>query len=135
MSRCWENGPTRARCRAREAVERDRVAGAVAQAHSAHAAALQDLGGSMRTFLCKAALPAVWALRGARALTLLPAMHRILNAVRPGLLDPGAAFCGLWIERHLSYQAGLPLLIGDTLRLTGKRLATALRSSAPKGCH
>ena len=71
---------------------------AVAEAHEAHAAARCDLEGSARAFLNETALPAVRALNGAGAPTLLPAMHRIVNAVRPGLISPEAALYGHWME-------------------------------------
>ena len=77
-------GHTRARRRAQEAAVWGLVADAVAEAHQAHAAARCDLEGSARAFLNETALPAVRALNGAGAPTLLPAMHRIVNAVRPG---------------------------------------------------
>ena len=53
-------------------------------------AALHDPAGSTRTFLSEAALPAVRALNRAGAPGLLPAIHRVLKAVRPGLVDPEA---------------------------------------------
>ena len=62
-----------------------------------HAAAQQDLAGSARTFLSEAALRAVCALNGAGTPTLLPAMHRIPNAVRPRLISPEAALYGHWV--------------------------------------
>ena len=70
------------------------VAGEVAEAHAAHAAALHDPAGSARVFLGVAALPAVKALNGAGALKLRPAMHRLVNAVSLGLADPEAALYG-----------------------------------------
>ena len=86
MPRRRRDGPghTRARCKAQEAA----VRGLVAEAHEAHAAAGCDLTGSARAFLNETALPAVRALNGAGAPTLLPAMHRIVNAVQPGLISP-----------------------------------------------
>ena len=60
----------------------------------AHAAARRDPAGSARAFLSETALPAVRALNGAGAPALLPAMHRIVNAVQPGLISPEAALCG-----------------------------------------
>ena len=99
MPRRRVTAPThaQARHRAQGAVVRDLVAGVVAEAQVAHAAALRNAAGSMRTFLREAALPAVWAANGAGALWLLPAMHRGLNAVRLGLVDPEAALYGLWM--------------------------------------
>ena len=84
-------GHTRARRRAQKAAVRGLVADVVAEAKEAHAAARCDLEGSVRAFLDETALPAVRALNGAGAPTLLPAMHRIVNAVRPGLISPEAA--------------------------------------------
>ena len=46
------------------------VAGAVAEAHAVHAAALRDPVGSGRAFLGEAALPTVRALNGAGALKM-----------------------------------------------------------------
>ena len=66
----------------------------MAGAHAAHAAALQDPAGSGRTSRGEATLPAVCALNGAGALTLLRAMHRVVNTVRPGLVGPEAANYG-----------------------------------------
>ena len=76
------------------------MANAVAEAHEAHAAARRDLTGSARAFLNGTALPVVRALNGAGAPTLLPAMHRIVNAVQPGLISPDAALYGHWMEWH-----------------------------------
>ena len=81
-------GHTRARRRAQEAAVRGLVADAVAEAKEAHAAARCDLEGSARAFLNETALPAVRALNRARGPTLLPAMHRIVNAIRPGVHQP-----------------------------------------------
>ena len=63
----------------------------MAGAHAAHAAALHDPAGRTRTFLGEAILPAVRALNGAGAPTLLLAMHRVVNAVLPELIRPEAA--------------------------------------------
>ena len=103
----------------------------MAEAPEAHAAARCDLEGSARAFLNETALPAVRALNGAGAPTLLPAMHRIVNAVRPGLISPEAALYGHWMEWRESNRSGRPLSMGDTLRLTGAGSAMSLRSSAP----
>ena len=111
------------------------MADAVAEAHEAHAAARCDLEGSARAFLNETALPAVRALNGAGAPTLLPAMHRIVNAVRPGLISPEAALYGHWMEWRESNRSGRPLSMGDTLRLTGAGSAMSLRSSAPALLH
>ena len=89
------------------------------EAKGAHAAARCDLEGSARAFLNETALPAVRALNGAGAPTLLPAMHRIVNAVRPGLISPEAALYGHWMEWRESNRSGRPLSMGDALRLTG----------------
>ena len=132
MPRGRETGPThtRARRRAQEAALRDLVVSAVAEAHAAHAAASQDPAGSVVTFLHESALADVRAWNGAGTLTLLRAMHRILNALRLGLVDPEAALYGLWMEWRTFNQAGQPLYMVDALRLTGKGSVTALCSSA-----
>ena len=85
MPRRRGNGPehARSRRRAQGATVRGLAAGAAAEPYAAHAAALQDPMGSARAFPGETALPAVRALNGAGALTLLPAMQRVLNAVRP----------------------------------------------------
>ena len=111
------------------------VADAVVEAHEAHAAARRDLTGSARTFLNETALPAVRALNGAGAPTLLPAMHRIVNAVQPELISPEAALYGHWMEWHESNRSGWPLSMGDTLQLTGAGSAMSLRCSAPALLH
>ena len=128
-------GHTRARRKAQEAAVRGLVADAVAEAHEAHAAAQCDLTGSARAFLNETALPAVRALNGAGAPTLLPAMHRIVNAVQPGLISPEAALYGHWMEWRESNRSGRPVSMGDTLRLTGAGSAMSLRSSAPALLH
>ena len=137
MPRRREDGPghTRAFRRAQEAAVRGLVADAVAEAHEAHAAARCDPEGSARAFLNVTALPAVRALNGAGAPTLLPAMHRIVNTVRPGLISPEAALYGHWMEWRESNRSGRPLSMGDTLRLTGAGSAMSLRSSAPALLH
>ena len=121
--------------RAQEAAVRGLVADAVTEAHEPHAAAQHDPAGSARAFLSKAALPAVRALNGAGAPTLLPAMHRIVNAVQPGLISPEAALYGHWMESRKSNRSGRPLFMGDTLRLTGAGSAMSHRSSAPALLH
>ena len=123
-------GHTRARRRAQEAAVRGLVADAVTEAHEAHAAAQHDPAGSARAFLSEAALPAVRALNGAGAPTLLPAMHRSVNAVQPGLISPEAALYGHWMEWRTSNRSGRPLSMGDTLRLTGAGSAMSLHNSA-----
>ena len=128
-------GHTRARRKAQEAAVRSLVADAVAEAHEAHAAAQWDLTSSVRAFLKETALPAVRALNGAGAHTLLPAMHRIVNAVQPGLISLEAALYGHWMEWRESNRSGRPLSMGDTLRLTGAGSAMSLRSSAPALLH
>ena len=128
-------GHTRARRKAQEAAVRGLVTDAVAEAHEAHAAARCDLTGSARAFLNETALPAVSALNGAGAPKLLPAMHWIVNAVQPGLINPEAALYGHWMEWRESNRSGRPLSMGDTLRLTGAGSAMSLRSSAPALLH
>ena len=128
-------GHARARRKAQEAAVRGLVADAVAEAHEAHAAARRDLMGSARAFLNEAALPAVRALNGAGAPTLLPAMHRIKNTVQPGLISPEAALYGHWMEWHESNRSGRPLSMGDALQLTGAGCAMSLRSTAPSLLH
>ena len=125
------NGPedATARRRAQEATVGSLVADAVTEAHEAHAAAQHDPAGSARTFLSEAALLAVCALNGEGAPTLLPAMHQIMNGVRPGLIGPEAALSGYWMEWRTSNRSGWPLSMGDTLRLTGAGSATSLHSS------
>ena len=61
------------------------------EAHAAHASALHGLADSMRTFLSEAALPVVQDPNEAGALTLLPALYRVLNAMHPGFVDLEAA--------------------------------------------
>ena len=128
-------GHARARRKAQEATVRGLVAEAVAEAHEAQAAARCDLTGSARAFLNETALQAVRALNGAGAPTLLPARHRIVNAIQPGLISPEAALYGHWMEWHGSNRSGRPLSMGDTLRLTGAESAMSLRSSAPALLH
>ena len=128
-------GHARARRQAQEASVRGLVADAVAEAHAAHAAARRDPTGSARAFLNETALPAVRALNGPGAPTLLPAMHRIVNAIQPGLICPEAALYGHWMEWRESNQSGRPLSMGDTLRLTGAGSAVSLRSRAPALLH
>ena len=124
-------GHARARRRAQEATVRGLVADAVAEAHEAHPAARRDPTGSARAFLNETALPAVRALNGAGAPMLLPAMHRIVNAIQPGLIGPEAALYKHWMEWRESNRSGRPLSLVDTLRLTGAGSAMSLRSSAP----
>ena len=128
-------GHTRARRKAQEAAVRGLVVDAPAEAHEAHAAARSDLTGSARAFLNETVLPAVRALNGAGAHTLLPAMHRNVNAVQPGLISPEAALYGHWMEWRESNRSGRPLSMGDTLRLTGAGSAMSLHSSAPALLH
>ena len=128
-------GHARARRRAQEATVRGLVADAVTGAQEAHAAAQHNPAGSARAFLSEAALAAVRALNGAGAPTLLPAMHRIVNAVQPGLIGPEAALYGHWMEWRESNRSGRPLSMGDTLRLTGAGSTMSLHSSAPALLH
>ena len=131
------NGPGHARARrqSQEAIVWGLVAGAVVKAHATHAAALHDPAGSGRTFLGNAALPAVRALNGSGALTLLPAMHRVVDAVRLGLIDPEAALYGYCMDCPASNQSGRPPSMRDALQLTGEGLATCLHSRAPALLH
>ena len=137
MPRRRGNGPEHARAcrRAQEATVRSLLADAVTGAHEAHAAVEHDPAGSARTFLGQAALPAVGALNGAGAPTLLPEMHKIVNAVRLGLIGPEAALYGYWMEWRTSNRSGRPLPRGDTLRPTGAGSSTSLHSSAPALLH
>ena len=111
------------------------MADTVTEAQAAYAAAVHDPASTAKTLSSEAALPAVRALNGAGAPALLPAMHRIVNAVRPGLIGPEAALYGYWMEWHRSNRSGRPLSMGDTLRLTGEGSATSLHSSAPALLH
>ena len=127
--------PTGGWARTRQGLQqtvRGLVADAVAEAHEAHAAAVP---GSAGAFLNETALSVVRALNGAGAPTLLPAMHRIVNAIQPGVISPEAALYGHWMEWHESNRSGWPLSMGDTLRLTGAGSAMCLRSSAPALPH
>ena len=137
MPRRRGDGPGHAgvRCQAQKATVRGLVADAVAEAHEAHAAARCDPTGSARAFLNETSLPAVRALKGAGAPTLLLAMHRIVNAIKPGLIGPEAALYGHWMEWRKSNRSGPPLSMGDTLRLTGAGSAMSLRSRAPAMLH
>ena len=128
-------GHARARRQAQEAAVQGLVADAVTDVHEAHAAARRDPAGSARAFLSETALPAVRALNGAAAPALLPAMHWIVNAVKPGLISPEAALYGHWMEWPESNRSGRPLSMGDTLQLTGAGSAMSLRSSAPALLH
>ena len=128
-------GHARARRKAQEATFLGLVADAVAEAHEAHPAARRDLTGSARAFLNETALPAVRALNGAGAPTLLPAMHRIVDTIQPGLISLEAALYGHWMEWRESNQSGRLLSMGDTLQLTGAGSAMSLRSSAPALLH
>ena len=128
MPRRRGNGPehTRARRRAQEATVQSLVADALKEAHEGDAAAQHDPAGSARAFLGGAALPAVRALSGAWAPTLFPAMHRIMNAVRQGLMGREEALYGYCIDVRPA---------PDTLQLTGAGSATSLHSSAPALLH
>ena len=66
----------------------------MAETHAAHAAALHDPAGSARIFLGESALPAVRVLNEAGSPELLPAIHRVPNAVCAGLVGPKAALYG-----------------------------------------
>ena len=128
-------GHAKARRQAQEATVGGLVADAVAEVHEAHAAAQRDPTGSARAFLNETALPAVRALNRAGAPTLLPAMHRIVNAIQPEIICPEAAFYGHWMEWRESNRSGRPLSTRDTLRLTGAGSAMSLRSSVPALLH
>ena len=128
-------GHARARRRAQGEAVRGLVVDAATEEHEAHAAAQHDLAGSARAFLSGAALPAVRALNGAGAPTLLPAMHRIVTAIRPGLISPEAALYGHWMEWRTSNRSGRPLSMGDTMRLAGAGSAMSLHSSAAALLH
>ena len=137
MPRRRGNGPehTSACCRAQEATVRGLVADAVTEAHKAHTTAEHHPAGSARAFLSEAALPAVCVLNGAGAPTLLPGMHRIVNAVQLGLISPEAALYGHWMEWRTSNRSGQPLSLEDTLRLTCAGSTMSLYSSAPALLH
>ena len=137
MPRRRGDGPRHARAsrQAKQATVRGLVADTVAEGHEGHAAARRDPTGSARALLNETALPGVRALNGARAPTLLPAMHRIVNAIQPGLIGLEAALYGHWMEWRDSNRSGRPLSMGDTLRLTGAGSAMSLRSSAPALLH
>ena len=137
MPRRRGDGPGHARAyrQAQEATYRGVVADAVAEAHEAHAAARRYPTGSARGFLNETALPVVRALNGAGAPTLLPAMHRIVNAIPLGLISLEPALYGHWMKWRESNRSGWPLSIGDTLRLTGAGSAMSLRNSAPALLH
>ena len=62
-------------------------------------------------------------------------MHRIVNAIQPGIIGPEAALYGHWMEWRESNWSGRPLSMGDTLRLTGAGSAMSLRSSNPALLH
>ena len=111
------------------------MADAVTDAHEAHAAAQHDPAGSARAFLSEVTLPAICALNGAEAPALLQGMHRIVNAVQPGLMSPEAALYRQWMEWSTSNRSGQPKSMGDTLRLTGAGSAMSLHSSAPALLH
>ena len=100
MPRRRGDGPEHARARRRgqEAAARGLVADAVTEAHQAHAAAQHDPAGNAKAVLSEAALPAIRALNGAGPPTLLPATHRIVNAVRPGLINLEEALYGHRME-------------------------------------
>ena len=127
MPRRRGNTPEHARggCRAQEATVRSLVADALKGTHEAHAAAQHDPAGSARTFLGEAALLAVRALNGLGAPTLLPVMHRIVNAVQPGLIGPEASLHGYWMEWCTFNRPGRPLSMGDNL-------LHALRARCPR---
>ena len=128
-------GHARACRRAREPAVRGLIADAVTEAHEAHAAAQHLPAGSARAFLSEAALPAVRALNRAGGPTLLLAMHRIVNAIRPGLISPEAALYWQWMEWRTSNRSGRSLSMGDIMRLTGAGSAMSLHSSAPALLH
>ena len=61
---------------------------------------------------------------------LLLAMHRVVRAVRPGLVGPEAALYGYWMEWRTSTQWGPPLSMTDGLRLTSEGSGTSLQGRA-----
>ena len=62
-------------------------------------------------------------------------MHRIVDAVQPGLISREAALYGHWMEWRELNRSGRPLSMRDTLRLTGAGSAMSLRSGAPALLH
>ena len=62
-------------------------------------------------------------------------MHRVMNAVPPGLVGPEAALYGYWMEWHTLNQSGRSLSMGDVLRLTSEGSISSLHSSAPALLH
>ena len=62
-------------------------------------------------------------------------MHRIVNAVQPGLISPEASIYGHWMKWRESNWSGRPPSMGDTLRLTGAGSAMSLHSSAQALLH
>ena len=126
-------GHARARRKAQEATVRGLVADAVAEAHEAHAAARRDLTGSARAFLNETALPAVRALNGAGAPMLLPAMHRIVNAIQLGLISPVVALYGHWMEWRESNRSGRPLSMGSPCG-SGEWGLPCSSAAAPQPC-
>ena len=137
MPRRRGNGPGHisARRRAQQAAVWGLVADAVTEVHRAHTAAGHSLAGSARPFLSEAALPAVRALNEAGAPTLPPGLHRIVNAVQPGLISREAALYGHWMEWRTSNRSGRPLSMKDTVRLTGAGSTMSLHSSARALLH
>ena len=137
MPRRRRNRPehTSARRRVQEAAVRGLVADAVTEAQKAHTAAQHDPAGSARAFLSEAVLPAVRTLNREGGPTLLPGMHQIVKAVQLGLISPGAALYGHWIEWRTSNRLAKPLSMGDTLRLSGAGSTMSLHSSAPALLH
>ena len=89
----------------------------------------------MGTFLNGAAIPALGSLKVAGAPTLLPGMLWVVKPMRSQLVAPKAAPYAIWKQWHTYNWTGWPLSMGEALRLTGKKLATSLGSSAPALLH
>ena len=128
-------GHARARRRAQEAAVRGLVADAVAEAKGAHAAARCDLEGSARAFLNETALPAVRALNGAGAPTLLPGNAPDRERRPAGAHQPGSGPLRALDGVARVQPVGPAPVHGDALRLTGAGSAMSLRSSAPALLH
>ena len=62
-------------------------------------------------------------------------MHRIVNAVGPGLISLETDLYMHWMERRTSHRSGRPQSMRDTLRLTGAGSAMSLHSSATALLH
>ena len=118
-----------------EATVQGLVAGVLAEAHAARLPPCTTRRACPRIFHGEAALRAVRILNGAGAPTLLQAMHRVVNAVRSGLIGCEVALYGQLMKWRRSNQSGRPLSMGNDLRLTGEGWATPLHSSDPALLH